>query len=105
MELKMAVNFIFSKDIDEERVMHSKTGNMEIMFHYKGNIIKYQIWLETSIKGSDSIFDHIKLFYHRCHKTNLNLDGPYVGSPDWIKSKKGTVNKNDNQCCHNRIAS
>ena len=43
MELKIAVNFIFSKDIDEERVMHSKTGNMEIMCHYKGNIIKYQI--------------------------------------------------------------
>ena len=37
MDLKIAVNSIFSKDIDEERVMHSKTDNMEIICHYKGD--------------------------------------------------------------------
>ena len=31
------MNFIFSKDDDEERVMHSKSDNMEIMINDEAN--------------------------------------------------------------------
>ena len=61
---------------------------MKLSKKFESLFPRYQIWLETSVKGTDSIFDHVKLFYYRCQKINFNLDGPYVGSPDWIKVKK-----------------
>ena len=36
----------------------------------------------------------------------MNHVGSYIGSPDWIKSKKATVNpicKKDNKCIHYTI--
>ena len=33
IKLTIAINFTSSEDIDEERVMHSKSDNMEIMSH------------------------------------------------------------------------
>ena len=66
IQLKIAINFISSKDIDEERVMHSKRDNIEIMSHDKADEVikelfesllsRSQIGLETSMKGSDFIF-------------------------------------------------
>ena len=35
----MKINFMSSKDTDEERVMHSKSGNLEIITNYKVNQI------------------------------------------------------------------
>ena len=39
MEIKLtiAINFISTKDVDEERVMHSKSDNMEIMINDKAD--------------------------------------------------------------------
>ena len=37
VQLKVAINFISSKDIDEERVMHSKSNNIEIISHDKAD--------------------------------------------------------------------
>ena len=31
------INFISSKDTDKQRVMHSKSGNKEIIFNYKAD--------------------------------------------------------------------
>ena len=69
--IKIAINFISSKDSDEERVMHSKNNNIEIMINDKADEVieelfqspfsRYQIGLETSIKGSDFIFDCVNL--------------------------------------------
>ena len=39
--------------------------------------------------------------YYKCHKINLNRGGSYIDSPDWIKSKKATINpinKKYNKC-------
>ena len=63
----MVVNFIFSiDDNDEERAMHSKSDNIEIMIKDKASevieklfdslIKKYQIGLVKSMRGSDFIF-------------------------------------------------
>ena len=56
-----------SKDNDEERVMQSKRINIEMMINDKGDKVieellsTYQVELETSIKGSDFIFDYVHL--------------------------------------------
>ena len=58
---------ISSKDNDEERIMHSKSDNTEIMIIDKANEIigkrlesllnRYHIELETSVSDTDLIFD------------------------------------------------
>ena len=53
------------------------------------------------MKGSDFVFDYVHLLYYKCHKINLNRGGSYIDSPDWIRSKKATINpinKKDNKC-------
>ena len=82
--------------------MYSKSGYIEIMINEKSSedigqlfpslLSRYQIWLETSMKGSDFVFDYIYLLYCKCHKTNFNNGRSYIGSPNWIISKKTTKN-------------
>ena len=52
------------------------------------NHSRYQIGLETSMKGSEFLFDCVHLLYYKCHKTNSNRGGLYIDSHDWIKNKK-----------------
>ena len=58
--------------------MHSKGDKMEIMINDKADEVieerfesfvnSYQIGLETSMRGSDFIFDCVHLLYCKCHK-------------------------------------
>ena len=53
------------------------------------------------MRGSEFVFDYVHLLYYKCHKINLNRGGSYIDSPDWIRSKKATINpinKKDNKC-------
>ena len=71
IQLIVAVNFIFSKDAEEECVMHSKSDNMKVMSYNNPNEVvdepfeslrsRYQSNLETSMEGSESIFDSVQL--------------------------------------------
>ena len=102
VQLIIAINFISSKGVDELRVLHSKSNNTEFMTYDKANdvvdelfeflLLRYQISLETSMRGSNFIFDSVQLYY-QCHKINFKGGGSYIESPEWIKSKK-----NDNKC-------
>ena len=66
-QLTIAINFISAKDVDEERVMHPKSNNTEIMTYHNANDVvdelfesllsRYQIVLQISMKGSDFTFD------------------------------------------------
>ena len=61
---------------------------------------RYQNNLE-SIKSSEFISDYVHLWCYKCHKINPNHRGLYIDSPDWKKSKRGTINpinKKDNKC-------
>ena len=59
IQLTVAINFISSKDNDEEHVIHSKSGNIEILINDKSDEViekifesllnRYQIGLETSM--------------------------------------------------------
>ena len=60
--------------------------------HFQSLLSRYQIGLETSMKGSAFAFGCVHLLYYKCHKVNPNCGGSYLGSPDWIKNKKATIN-------------
>ena len=110
IQLTMANNFFSSLDNDEERVMHSKSDNIEIMISDEADEVikelfdslknRYPNNLE-SMKSSEFVFGYVQLLYCKYHKINPNRGGSYIDSPDWIKSKKGTINsinKKDNKC-------
>ena len=92
----MAINFISSKGIDEEHKMYSKIDNTEIMAYdkagevtkelFKSLISRYQIGLETSMRGSNIIFDSVYLLHYKCHKINFK-QGESLGKKQESTSK------------------
>ena len=80
--------------------MQSKNGNIEFMLYDNANEVvdeffesllsRYQSALETSMRGSDFIFDSVQLLYYKYHNINFKRGGSYINSPDWIK--KVTIN-------------
>ena len=86
--------------LKKERVMQSKNGNIEFMLYDNANEVvdeffesllsRYQSALETSMRGSDFIFDSVQLLYYKYHNINFKRGGSYINSPDWIK--KVTIN-------------
>ena len=110
IQLTIAINFISSKDDDEEHVMHSKSSNIELTsFDNTSEVVKelfeallsrYQAGLGTSTRESDFIIDLVQLLYYTCHEVNFKRGGSYIYSPDQIKKKKTTIDtKNENDTC------
>ena len=72
IQLTIAVKLISSKDADEEQTMHSKSDNMEVMAFddtdeiieelFDSLLFRYQISLETQMRGSGFIFDCVNVF-------------------------------------------
>ena len=68
--------------------MHSNRNNMEFMSYDNVNEVadelfdslhsRYQIGLETSMKGSNFIFDSVQLLHYKCHKINFKRVGSYT---------------------------
>ena len=81
IQLTIAINFISSKDVDEECVMLSKSNNVEFMPYdnvnevvnelFESLLSRYQIGLETSLRGNDFIFNSVELLCYKCHKINF----------------------------------
>ena len=77
IQLTITINFISSKDTEEERVKHLSRNNIKFISDSEVNYVieklfkslrsKYQDGLETSMKGSDFIFDSVQLMYYKCH--------------------------------------
>ena len=111
IKVTIATNFISSKDNDGERVIHSKSDNIEITINEKADELiekrvkvplnRYHIGLQTLTRGSDFIFECVQLWYYKCHKINFKQGVKYIDSPDWIKYNKAKINpinKKDNAC-------
>ena len=90
--------------------MHSNSDNIKVTPYsgandvvdklFKSHRSKNQDNLETTMKGSDFIFDVVQIMYCKCHKVNFNRGGSNIDSPDWIKKKKATINpKNEDDKC------
>ena len=50
IQLKIAVNFMSSKETDEERVMYSEISNIEIMINDKTNEVIKELFSITSFQ-------------------------------------------------------
>ena len=110
IQLTIAINFISSRDDnDQEPVMHSKSDNIEIIISDEVDEVIEKLFDSLknrhqnnlgSMRGSDFVFDYIHLLYYKCHRINLNRGGSYIDSPDWIESKKATINPIKILCCH-----
>ena len=113
IQLAIGINFISSKDAEEEYVMHSRSDNIKCTSYNDSNEVvdelfeslrsRYQRNLETSMRGSNIISDSVQLMYYKSHKVNFRGGGSYINSPDMIKNKKATINsKNiDDKCFQN----
>ena len=59
-----------------------------LMNSFEPLLSRYQGNLETSMRGSDFIFDSVQLMHYKCHKVNFKFGASYIESQDWIKNKK-----------------
>ena len=83
------------KDAEEERVMHLNSDNIKFISYSEVNEVvnklfkslrsKFQENLETSMKGSDFIFDSVQLMYYKCHEVNFKRGSLFADS---LKEKK-----------------
>ena len=72
--------------------MHSKSNKTGFMTYdnvndvvdgfFKSLVSKYQIGLETSMRGYNFIFNSVQQLYYKCHKINFKRGGSYIDSPD-----------------------
>ena len=110
IQLIMAVNFIFSKDSDETRTMHTKSNNAEIMMGsdtdeiiedlFESFLQKHHEGLEQSMRESEFAYDSVDTLYYNLNKVSLSRGGSYIDSPKWLKNKKATINpKNKDEKC------
>ena len=84
----IAFNFASHRETDEHLVMHSESDNIEIMINDKSDevieelfqslLFRYQIGLETSMEGSDFIFNFVHLFYSKYHKMEFKRRRSYI---------------------------
>ena len=78
--------------------MHTKSNNIEIMM---GSEI-YEIIDELfeSLLQNNFVFDSVDLLYYHVQKTILKRTrSSYMGSPEWLKNKKATINPKNNDNC------
>ena len=109
--LRMYIKCISIKIFNETLTMHSKSRQVEV---YMGsdteNVIdtlfntllqNFQGIQETSNeRGSEFIPDSVELLNYELHKIDIRAES-YIASPEWIASKKATINpknEKDNKC-------
>ena len=81
IQLTIAINFISSKDVEEEHEMRSRSSNIKCTFYNDVNEVvderfdslssRYQGNLQTPMRGSGFIFDSVQLMYCKCHKVTF----------------------------------
>ena len=106
IQLKMAINFISSKDSDETRTMYTKSNNVEIMMGsetdevieelFESLLQLYQKNLEELMRGSEFVYDSVDALYYNISKVSLRRGGSYINSLACLKNKKATINPKNN---------
>ena len=91
IQVTIATNFIYSKEAEEECVMHSSSDNIKLASYNDVNKVddelseslrsRYQEYLETSMKRSDFILDSVQLMFYKCHKVNIRRVDSNIDSP------------------------
>ena len=99
----MKNNFISVKDFEDTHTIYSPSKPVEIfMGSDTKNIIdmlfntilnRIQKAMETSNeRGSGFIHESVGLLYYHFQRIDVRRRGSYITSPDWIASKKATIN-------------
>ena len=101
--LRMHIKCFSTKCFNETRTMHPKSRQVEV---YMGSVTEnvidilfntllqnFQRMQKTSNeKGSEFILDSVELLEYELHKINIIRAESYMPFPDWIASKKATIN-------------
>ena len=98
LQLRNEIKFTSSKEAEEDHVIHSKKDNTKFTSYNDANRVvndffdslnsRYQVNLETSMEGSEFIFDSVQNLNYNCHKVIFKRGGLTIDSLDWIKKKK-----------------
>ena len=108
----MQNNFISDKDFEDTRIIYSASKPVEIFMGsdtenaidtlFNTILDRIQQAIETSNKrGSGFTHESVALLYYYFQNIDIRRGGSYVLSPDWIVSKKVTINpknEKDNEC-------
>ena len=107
IQLNMPVNFISSNDTAEIRTIFVWSNNEEIRLgnetddiikglinSFLNNYQKEEIILRN---GSNFVFESIDLLSYHIHKISLKKGNSYIKSPEWLKSKRATINVKKNR--------
>ena len=112
---KYECNFVSSNDTGETRTIFVWSDDEEIMSgNETDDIIKgllnsflnnYQEEETILRNGSGFVFESVDLLSYHIHKTSLKRGKSYMKSPEWVLSKRATINpKNkDNECFNHSI--
>ena len=83
IQLTIAINFISSKDVEEELVMCLKSNSIVFMLYDNANEVanelsesflsRYQFGLEILTRGSEFISDSVQLLYYKSQKIILKI--------------------------------
>ena len=112
IQLVMQNNFISDKNFEDTRAIYSACKPIEI---YMGSdtenaidtllntiLERIQQAIETSHeRGSGFTHESVALLYYYFQKIDIRRGESYIISPDWIVSKKATINpknEKDNKC-------
>ena len=92
--------------------MYSKSDNFEIMMEANTNKIirnlfnsllrRYQGGLLESMRGSEFVFDYVESLNYIFHKVDLKRSGSYIETPEWLKNKGATINRQNDDEIGNR---
>ena len=101
IQLSMQISFI-SLTNEETDIVHSKSDNIEIMRRIDTNNVvsrriksftqRYEEGLETRMRGSSYVFNHVKLLEYHFHKISLSRGSSYIPTLEWIANKICTIN-------------
>ena len=103
---------IFTKSFEETRTIYTKSKALEVFTGsdtedvidklFNTLLQRFQRAQETSNeRGSEFIPDSVELLYYHFQRTDIRRAESYITSPDWILSKKATINpknEKDNKC-------
>ena len=112
IQLVMLNNFISDKNFEDTRTIYSASKPVEICMDSDiENAIdrlcntildRIQQAIETSNeRGSGFTHESVALLYYYFQKIDIRRGESYIISPDWIASKKATINpknEKDNEC-------
>ena len=103
---------ISTRSFEETRAIYTKSEPVEIFMGsntedaidklFNTLLQRFQNAQETSNeRGSEFIPDSVELLYYHFQRIDIRRAESYIMSPDWIASKKATINpknEKDNEC-------